>query len=97
REAGRWVPAYAGTTTKPRHQASRNWKYRRSGALEIDALGDREAVKVAAQAVEPQFDRAEAHPFAPAEDARAARLGGALSRDADADRPAEVDPVRAFI
>jgi hypothetical protein len=42
-----------------------------SSALEIDALGDREAVELAAQAVEAQFNGAQPHPFAPAEDARA--------------------------
>jgi hypothetical protein len=37
--------------------------------LEIDALGDRQAVEVAAQAIEPQLDRAEPDPFAAAENA----------------------------
>ena len=37
--------------------------------LEIGALGDREALKVAAQAVEAELDGAEAHPVAAAVDA----------------------------
>jgi hypothetical protein len=36
-----------------------------SHALEIGALGDRQALQVAAQAVEAEIDGAEAHPVAP--------------------------------
>src|SRR5207302_8681099 len=67
------------------------------GAFEIDALGDRQAIKGAAQAVEAEFDGAEAHPFAAAEDARAAGFGLPLAGDADADRAAEIDPVGAVV
>src|SRR5436190_2489763 len=43
-----------------------------SHPLEIGALGDRQALQIAAQAVEAQLDGAEAHPVASAIDARAA-------------------------
>src|ERR1051325_5479480 len=61
-----------------------------SRALEIDALGDRQPVEVAAQAIEPQFNRAEPDPLATAENARAARLDIVLGRDCDTDRAAEI-------
>src|SRR4051794_24180714 len=54
-------------------------------------------MELAAQAVEAEFDGAEAHPFAPAENARAARLDPALRRDREADRATEIDPVRTVI
>src|SRR5437660_1698172 len=67
------------------------------GAFEIDALGDGQAVKGAAQAVEAEFDGTETHPFAAAEDARAAGFGVPLAGDADADRAAEIDAVGAVV
>src|SRR5579884_4397261 len=67
------------------------------GALKVDALGHRQVVEKAAQAIQPQLHGAEPHPVAPAEDARAARLHLVLGRDADADRAAEVDAVRPVV
>jgi hypothetical protein len=43
-----------------------------SNSLEIGALGDREALQVAARAVEVEFDRTQADPGAATVDARAA-------------------------
>jgi hypothetical protein len=43
-----------------------------SHPLEIGAFGDRQALEVAAQAVEAELDRTQAHPVAAAIDARAA-------------------------
>src|SRR5262249_36522966 len=62
-------------------------------ALEVDALVDRQVEQVAAQAVEPQLDRARAHPVAAADQAGLARHGGLAVGDADADRAAEVGSV----
>src|SRR5579872_5156335 len=78
-----------------RDAAAVSSKVGHSVSLEIDALGDRQAVEEAAQTVEAQFDRAEAHPFAPAENARATGFAAIRGGDADADRAAEIDPVVA--
>src|SRR5688572_28197022 len=68
-----------------------------SGALEIDALGDGQAIEMAAQALEAEFDSTEPDPFAAAEDARSARLGLRLGGDRETDRAAEIDPVGAVV
>src|SRR5262249_15500224 len=53
--------------------------------------------ELAAEAVEAEFDSAEADPLPTAEDARAARHGLLLGGDADADRAAKIDPVGAVV
>src|SRR5271170_8237650 len=63
----------------------------RSHAFEIGAFGDREALEVAAQAVEAELDGAEADPLAAAIDARAARLDPLLGVDCEIDAAAEID------
>ena len=64
--------------------------------LEVGALGDRQTLQVAAQAVEAELDRTQAHPIAAALDARAgfdALLGG----DREMDAAAEIDAVGAVV
>ena len=68
-----------------------------SGPLEVDPLDHRQALEVSAQAVEPQFDRAEPQPFASAQDARAPE-GNVLRRsDRDPDGAAEIYPIRSLV
>jgi len=52
---------------------------------------------MAAQAVEPHLAGPQAHPLAPAENATAPGIGALGSRDRQADRAPEVDPVRAVV
>jgi hypothetical protein len=64
--------------------------------IEVGALGDRQTLQVAAQAVEAELDRTQAHPIAAAIDARAgfdALLGG----DREMDAAAEIDAVGAVV
>jgi hypothetical protein len=63
----------------------------------IGALGDRQALQVAAQAVEAELHGAEADPVAPAIDARAAGVDPFLSRDREMDAAAEIDAVGAVV
>src|SRR5580704_15679106 len=69
----------------------------RSDPLEIGAFGDGEALEVAAQAVEAELDRAEAHPVAAAIDAGAAGFDAVLGGDREIDAAAEIDTVGAVI
>src|SRR5258708_40359659 len=66
-----------------------------SHPLEIGALRDGEALEVAAQAVEAELDRAEAHPVAAAIDARAAGLAPLFGRAREMDAAAKNHPGRA--
>src|SRR5215217_7180593 len=68
-----------------------------SAPLEVDALVDRQAEQMAAQAVQPHLDGAGADPVAVADQARLARNGAARIGDADADRAAEIGPLRPFV
>ena len=68
-----------------------------SHPLEIGALGDREALQVAAQAVEAELDGTEAHPVAAAIDPRAARFDPVSGGDREMDAAAEIDAVGAVI
>jgi hypothetical protein len=68
-----------------------------SHPLEIGALGDREAVEVAAQAVEAELDGAQADPVAAAINARAAGFDSVLGGDGEMDAAAEIDTVRAVV
>jgi hypothetical protein len=65
--------------------------------LEIGALGDGEALQVAVQAIEAEFDGAEANPVAAAMDARAARFDALLGGDCEMDAAAEIDTVGAVV
>ena len=65
--------------------------------LEIGAFRDREALEVAAQAVEAELDRTQAHPVATAIDARAARFDALLRGDREMDAAAEIDAVGAVM
>ena len=69
----------------------------RSHPLEIGALGDRQTLEVAAQAVAAELDRAEAHPVAAAIDARATGFHPFLGGDREVDAAAEIDAVGAVI
>src|SRR5690348_6921217 len=68
-----------------------------SAPLEIDAFVDRQAVEMAAQAIESELRRADAHPVAAAHQSRAARDRTARIDDADEDRGAEIGPVGALV
>ena len=61
-----------------------------SSPLEVDALVDREAEQVAAQAVEAELDGAGAHPLATADQAGLARHHGVGVGDADGDGATEI-------
>src|SRR5262244_2371405 len=65
--------------------------------LEIGALVDGQAEEVTAEAIERQLDGAEPHPLAAADDAAAARRDVVGGRDGQADRPAELDAIRALV
>jgi hypothetical protein len=65
--------------------------------LEIGAFGDGEALEVAAQAVEAEFDGAEPDPVAAAIDARAAGFDTLLGGDCGMDAAAEIDAVGAVV
>ena len=65
--------------------------------LEIDAFVDRQSQQVAAQAIEPEFGRADAHPVAAAQHPRLPRNRAEHIGDADADRAAEIRPVGAVV
>jgi hypothetical protein len=77
------------------------WPVRKAGpehstvasGSEIGALGDREALQVAA----PPVDCAEARPIAAAIDARAARPRSLRPGDGEMDAAAEIDAVRAVV
>src|SRR5260370_31295853 len=68
-----------------------------SHLLEIDLLVNRQALEVAAQAVEAHLDGAEADPVAAAEDTRSSRDDGMRGRDRDVDRGAEIDAGGALV
>ena len=57
------------------------------------ALGDRETLEVAAQAVETELNGTQPHPVAAAIDARAARFHPLLGGDREMDAAAEIDAV----
>jgi hypothetical protein len=65
--------------------------------LEIGALGDGEALEVAAQAVEAELDDIEARPVAAAIDTRAAGSDALLGSDLKVDAAAEIDAVGAVM
>src|SRR6266850_8618767 len=69
----------------------------RSNPFEVGALGDREALEVAAQAVEAELDGAEAHPVATAVNARAAGFHTFLGGDREIDAAAEIDAVGTVV
>src|SRR5690349_22554991 len=54
-------------------------------------------LKKAAEAIERHLDRAEAQPFAAAENAGAARDGLGLARHGKADRAAEIQPIGTLV
>ena len=54
-------------------------------------------MKLAAQAVQAQFDGAQSYPFAPAQNARAAGIDAGVGRDREADRAAKIDAVGAIV
>ena len=70
---------------------------RRSGLLEVDPLDHRQALQVATQAVEPEFDCAEPHPLTTAQDARAPEGNFLRSGDCDPDGAAEIDPIGPLV
>src|SRR5689334_1248263 len=65
--------------------------------LEVDPLGDRQALEMAAETIEAHLDGAESHPIAPTDDPSPARHRLALGGNADADRATELDTVRALV
>src|ERR1700730_11384035 len=72
-------------------------KVSRLHPFEIGALGDREALEIAAQAVEAELDGAEAHPVATAVNARAAGFHTFLGGDREIDAAAEIDAVGTVV
>src|ERR1700736_1533493 len=79
------------------HLLLRNGVEARSYPLEVGALGHRQGLEVAAQAVEAELDGTQAHPGAAAIDARAAGLDALLASDREVDAAAEIDAVGAVI
>src|SRR5262249_20150582 len=88
----------------PRASSNSRWRSRRpqyvfvccaslaakgSRLLEVSALVDRPALKVTAQAVEPQLHRAQAQPLAAAENTAASRRHPASRGNGEADGTAE--------
>src|SRR5579875_1415319 len=65
--------------------------------LEIGALADRQAFQIAAQAIKAKLDRSQAHPFAPAIDARPARGDPLFGGDRKVDAATEIDAVGTVI
>ena len=75
----------------------RPWFSLGSGLLEVDTLDHGQALQETAQAIQGQFDRTQADPFASAQDAGAAEFGAAVGGDADLDGAAEVHAVGAVV
>src|SRR5688572_19829692 len=65
--------------------------------LEVDTLLHRQALQIAAQAVESHFDRAETDPVTAADDPAAPRCDVGLGRNCDTNGSADIDAVRAFV
>src|SRR5260370_20095669 len=101
----RGVAHLGARTSRSAHARERTWRSalrmtRRATWLapfEVDALVDRQAEQMAAQAVQPELDRTGAHPVAAAYKARLARDRGLGVGDADTNRAAEVGPVGACV
>src|SRR5260370_19921813 len=101
----RGVAHLGARTSRSANAGERTWRSalrmtRRATWLapfEVDALVDRQAEQMAAQAVQPELDRAGAHPVAAADQARLARDRGLGVGDADTNRAAEVGTVGAFV
>src|SRR6266568_2461036 len=68
-----------------------------SNLLEVDPLRYRQPLQISAQAVEAEFGGAEAHPFAPAENAGAPGRDTLLTGDRQVNAAAEIDAVRALV
>src|SRR5262245_15570390 len=68
-----------------------------SAPLEVDALVDRQAEQVPAQAIQPHLDGAGADPVAVADQARLAGNGASAVGDTDADRSAELGSFGAVV
>src|SRR4030095_12550481 len=68
-----------------------------SRLLEVDSLGHRQRLEIAAQAVEPHLGGPEAHPLAPSENSTAPGFGAVSVRDRQTDGTAEVDLVRPVV
>src|SRR5437667_11359170 len=65
--------------------------------LEVDPLVHRQALQVAAQAVEPHLGGAQADPLAPTQDPTAPGFDALGGRDRQTYGPTEVDPVRPVV
>src|SRR5205823_6668827 len=81
---------------------SRHWSPARrsrptSRLLEIGALVHGQALEVAAEAVQSELHRAQAHPFPSAENAAAPGLHLPRAGDGEADGATELDAVRALV
>src|SRR5580765_4903437 len=68
-----------------------------SRLLEVDSLGHRQPLEIAAQAVEPHLGGPEAHPLAPSENPTASGFGAVSGCDRQTDGTAEVDLVRPVV
>src|SRR5260370_35884575 len=101
----RGVAHLGARTSRSAHARERTWRSalrmtRRATWLapfEVDALVDRQAEQMAAQAVQPELDPTGAHPVAAAYKARLARDRGLGVGDADTNRAARVGPVGACV
>src|SRR5579872_5136991 len=89
---GRNPPAYCNGGYWLNHRIDPG-KYCWSGLLEVDALDHRQALEVAAQAIQAQFDGPEPYPIPTSEDARTSEADVALGRDRNPDGAAEIDAI----
>src|SRR5579862_3551689 len=69
----------------------------RSGSFEVDPFHHWQALQLPPQAIEPKFNGAKPNPITAAQYAGAAELEAARRCDADPDRAAEIDTIRAVI
>src|SRR6267142_6377697 len=68
-----------------------------SGFLEVDPLGHRQVLEIAAQAIEPHLGGAQPDPLAPPENPTASRLRAVGGGHRETDGATEVDPVRPVV